>query len=130
MRVFILDVIKRLPDSEFEIMEIIWDHSPPMTTLQIMEKMKPDRHIKLQTLLTMLFRLVEKGFLTSERVGRERNYSPVISKQNYMRIETGTFMERHYINSIGSLIKTFYDGHELSPEDIKELQDWLVERKS
>ena len=35
--------IKRLPDSEFEIMEIIWENPPPITTLQIMEKMEPDR---------------------------------------------------------------------------------------
>jgi len=122
--------IKRLPDSEFEIMEIIWDNPPPppMTTLQIMEKMKPDRNIKLQTLLTMLLRLTEKGFLTSARVGRERNYTPVISKQAYMQVETETFMTRHYIHSMGSFIKTFYEGQELSPDEIKELKDWLAER--
>ncbi|MDR0293778.1 MAG: BlaI/MecI/CopY family transcriptional regulator [Oscillospiraceae bacterium] len=120
--------MKRLPDSEFEIMEIIWGNTPPITTLQIMERMKPDRNLKLQTLLTMLLRLTEKGFLTSERVGRARNYSPTISREDYMRIETGAFMARHYINSMGSLIKTFYDGQNLSPEDIRELQNWLSER--
>ena len=120
--------VKRLPDSEFEIMEIIWDSPPPITTLQIMEKMNPDRDLKLQTLLTMLLRLIEKGFLTSERVGRERNYTPVISKQEYMKVETGSFMSRHYINSMGSLIKTFYEGQELSQEDIREMQEWLAER--
>ena len=121
-------VIKRLPDSEFEVMEIIWDGSSQMTTLQIMEKLQPDRNIKLQTLLTMLLRLIEKGFLTSERVGRERNYTPAISKQEYMQVEKENFMERHYISSMGALLKTFYDGRELSPEDIKELKEWLSER--
>ena len=90
--------IKRLPDSEFEIMEIIWHNSPPMTTLQVMEKMEPSRNLKLQTLLKMLMRLIEKGFLKSERVGRERNYTPIISKQEYMKFETENFMTRHYIN--------------------------------
>lgn len=109
-------------------MEIIWSSDPPITTLQIMEKMKSDRNLKLQTLLTMLLRLTEKGFLTSERVGRERNYSPAVSRGEYMRVETGAFMARHYIDSMRSLIKTFYDGKTLSPEDILELQDWLAER--
>ena len=121
-------IIKRLPDSEFEVMEIIWDNSPPLTTLQIMQKMPASRSLKLQTLLTMLMRLTEKGFLISERVGRERNYSPVISKQDYVKAETESFKERHYISSLGSLIKAFYDDRELSPQDIKELQDWLAER--
>ena len=122
-------MIKRLPDSEFEIMEIIWGNPPPITTLQIMEQMEPERNVKLQTLLTMLVRLIEKGFLTSERVGRERNYSPVISKQEYMKVETGSFMARHYIKSMGSLIKTFYDGQELSAEDMRELHDWLADKE-
>lgn len=106
-------------------MKIIWDMPSPLTTLQIMAEIKPRKHIKLQTLLTMLVRLIEKGFLTSDRVGRERNYSPAISKHDYMRVETGAFMDRHYINSIGNLVKTFYDGQKLSSEEIKELQDWL-----
>ena len=128
LEVIIITVLKRLPDSEFEIMEIIWDSHPPITTLQIMDRMKPGRNIKLQTLLTMLLRLVEKGFLTSERVGRERNYSPAVSKQDYMRIEIDAFIGRHYISSIESLISTFYEGQELSQKDIRELQDWLAER--
>jgi len=123
-----LNDIKRLPDSEFEIMEIIWESDPPVTTLQVMEKMNPKRQIKLQTLLTMLMRLIEKGFLTSGRVGRERNYTPAVSRQEYMRVETGNFMTRHYINSAGSLLKTFYEGQKLSPEDISELQAWIAER--
>jgi len=121
--------IKRLPDSEFEIMEIIWSNPPPMTTLQITEKLEPERNLKLQTVLTMLLRLIEKGFLTSERVGRERNYTPTISKQEYMHIETESFMTRHHINSVGSLLNTFYDGQELSPEDIFELRKWLAKRR-
>ena len=123
-----MSMIKRLPDSEFEIMEIIWGEEPPMTTLQIMKKLEPIRKIKMQTLLTMLIRLIEKGFLTSDRVGRERNYTPLISKQDYMRVEIKSFAARHYINSVGNLVEAFYDGLELSQEDVKELTTWLAER--
>jgi len=123
--------LKRLPDSEFEIMEIIWDNPSlqPMTTLQIMGKMKPERKVKLQTLLTMLLRLMEKGFLISERIGRERNYTPIILKKDYMKVETATFMSRHYINSISALVKTFYEGQKLSSGEIKNLKEWLDKNK-
>ena len=123
-------MIKRLPDSEFEVMEIIWDNPSPITTLQIMEKIEPSRPIKMQTLLTMLMRLVEKGFLTSGRAGRERNYCPAVSKQDYMRVETDAFMARHYIHSMGSLIKTFYGGNELSAQDLQDLKDFLSDHPS
>lgn len=121
-------LIKRLPDAEFEIMKVIWSSTPPVTTLQIMEKLGDDKDWKPQTVLTMLVRLIEKGFLQSERVGRERNYTPAITEQDYMQVETGDFMKRYYGNSMGSLVKTLYDGQNLSPEDLRELKEWLAER--
>jgi len=122
-------VIKRLPDAEFEIMKVIWDSTPPVTTVQIMEKLESGKDWKPQTVLTMLVRLIEKGFLSSERVGRERNYTPAIPEQDYMQIETGDFMKRYSGNSVGSLVKTLYDGQNLSEEDLRELREWLEERK-
>ena len=68
-----MPMIKRLPDAEFEIMKIIWNSTPPVTTAQIMEKLGNEKDWNPQTVLTMLVRLIEKGFLTSERAGRERN---------------------------------------------------------
>jgi len=85
-------MIKRLPDAEFEVMKVIWKNTPPITTLQIIENLGPDKNWKPQTVLTMLARLVEKGFLKSDRVGKERSYSPAIQEQNYMQIETSDFM--------------------------------------
>jgi len=122
-------VIKRLPDAEFEIMKVIWDSMPPVTTVQIMEKLESGKDWKPQTVLTMLVRLIEKGFLSSERVGRERNYTPAITERDYMQIETGDFMKRYSGNSVGSLVKTLYDGRNLSEEDLWELREWLEERK-
>ena len=126
-----MPALRRLPDSEFEVMEIVWDYPfpTPITTLQIMDRMKPGRNIKLQTLLTMLLRLVEKGYLTSERVGRERNYSPVISKHDYMQIEKETFMARHFINSMSSLVNAFYEDQEISQEEIEDLKEWLSKKR-
>jgi len=122
-------VIKRLPDSEFEIMRVIWESTPPVTTLQIMDKLRACKDWKPQTVLTMLIRLIEKGFLHSDRIGRERNYTPAISQREYLMIETGDFINRYSGNSIGSLIKTLYDGEALSRDDLSELREWLDERK-
>ena len=120
---------KRLPDSEFEVMKVIWNNEPPITTLQIMEKLPSSKGWKPQTVLTMLVRLIEKGFLKSERIGRERNYTPAIQEQDYMRIETSDFASRYQGNSVGSLVKALYDGQNLSQEDFRELKDWLTDKE-
>lgn len=121
-------MIKRLPDAEFELMRAIWHSAPPVTTIQIIEKLGTDNRWKPQTVLTMLVRLADKGFLCSERKGRERIYTPLISEHEYLEIETGDFLRRYSCNSIGSLVKAIYSGSKLSEHDLNELRDWLAEK--
>jgi predicted transcriptional regulator len=116
-----------LPDAEFELMKTVWCCAPPATTLEIIKRLSPDLDWKPQTVLTLLARLIEKGFLSSERVGRERNYTPIISEQEYMQTETENFILRYRGNSLGSLLKTMYDGKNLSSEGIDELKKWIKE---
>ena len=122
-------MVKRLPDAEFEVMKVVWNSTPPVTTLEIMEKLESGKDWKPQTVLTMLVRLIEKGFLKSERVGRERNYTPSIQEQDYMQIETGDFMKRYSGNSVGTLVKALYDGQNFSKEDLRELKKWLAAKE-
>jgi len=121
--------IKKLPDAEFEIMKVIWRNPSPITTMQIISNLEPDKTWKPQTVLTMLVRLIEKGFLKSEKAGKERNYTPIIPEQDYLQSETGNFMQQYYGNSLGSFVKTLYNGKELSQKDLQELREWLNERK-
>lgn len=120
---------KRLPDAEFTVMKIIWSLQAPVTTHIIMEHLNSDISWKPQTLLTMLARLTEKGFLKSERIGKERSYTPIISEQEYLEVETGSFLKRYSGNSLGNLVKAFSSESEVSQEDINELRKWLLERK-
>jgi predicted transcriptional regulator len=121
--------IKRLPDAEFEVMKTVWRMEPPVTTLQIIGSLETDKAWKAQTVLTMLLRLTEKGFLKSERVGRERCYTPIIPEQEYLRVETGDFVRRYAGHSIGSLVKALSADSGLSPEDMRELREWLLEKE-
>jgi len=121
--------LKRLPDAEFEIMKVIWRNPSPITTMQIVDKLSQEKNWKPQTVLTMLIRLVDKNFLTSDKNGRERSYTPVINEADYMQVETGDFMSRYSGNSVGSLIKTMYDGKDITDSDLAELKSWLKEQE-
>lgn len=68
---------QRLPDAEFEIMEYIWDATPPVTTSQAMESVGRAHGWKIQTLATLFKRLTERGFLRAERgTGRRTGVLP------------------------------------------------------
>lgn len=124
------NTIKRLPDAEFTVMKAIWQSEIPVTTHIINEHLSSDISWKPQTLLTILARLTEKGFLSSERRGRERCYTPLISENEYLEFETGNFLERYSGNSIGNLVKALCAENDLSEEDVNELRNLLAQKGS
>ena len=121
--------IKRLPDGEFTILKIIWQLPNPTTSAQIMEKLGEDNHWKTQTLLTVLARLTEKGFLESVRKGRERQYTAIISEDEYLEVETSDFLKRYSGHSMGGLVKTLFSSNSLSDNELDELRSLLDQNK-
>lgn len=120
--------IKRLPDTEFMVMKAIWHSEDPVTTMNISKHLNSEIHWKPQTLLTILARLTEKGFLSSERHGRERHYKALISETEYLDIETGNFLDRYAGNSIGNLVKALCADNDLSDDDITELKKLFLKK--
>ena len=49
--------MKRLPDSELELMQIIWDAGHPVTRLEIEYQLPVDRKLSATTILSFLSRL-------------------------------------------------------------------------
>ena len=121
--------IKRLPDGEFTILKVIWQLPNPTTSAQIMEKLGEDNHWKPQTLLTVLARLTEKGFLESVRKGRERQYTAIISEDEYLEVETSDFMKRYSGHSMVGLVKTLFSSNSLSDNELDELRSLLDQNK-
>lgn len=76
-----------------------------------------------------MVRLVERGFLRTEKNGKERTYFPLINKEDYLKFETGDFMERFHGNSFASLITTLYEGKKIKDSDLDELTKWLKDRR-
>lgn len=122
------DISKRLPDAEFNVMKVIWNLASPITTNKITNKLA-DNTWKPQTLLTVLKRLSEKGFLNIIKDGKEHQYEVLIKEDEYLEIETGSFLKRYAGNSIGALVKTLYSEGDLTDDDINELRDILEQKE-
>ncbi len=118
----------RLPDAEFDVMRAIWRAEPPVSTKEVVEALEDGHHWKAQTVLTLLVRLIDRGFLASERVGKERVYTPLVAEQAYLQQETDAFMARYHQNSLTGLVSTLFRGKQLSEEEARSLRQWLEER--
>lgn len=124
-----MNKIKKLPDAEFEIMKVVWANDPPMTTTIIMEQLGKEKEWKIQTVVSLMLRLVERGFLCSEKHGKERTYFPLVNREDYLKFETGNFMKQFHDNSFLNLVNTLYDDKALTDKDIDELVQWVKERR-
>jgi len=121
--------LKKLPDAEFEVMKVVWSNEPPITTGIIMEQLGRAKKWKVQTVISLMLRLVDRGFLRTEKNGKERSFFPEVSKDEYLRFETGNFIEQYHNNSFLNLVNTLYSDNSLTDKDIDELLQWLKERR-
>lgn len=122
-------IMKRLPDSELEIMMIIWEWNKPVTRFEIEEKLDKERKLSPTTILSFLSRLQEKGFLEVQKAGKNNVYIALIDKDSYMQTESKNVLKRLYNNSAKNFLAALYDGDNLSEEDLSELAAYLEEKR-
>ena len=118
--------VKRLPEGEREIMQHIWDETPPVERRTI-ERALGEKHLAPSTILTYLTRLTEKGFLSVEREGRSNAYTPLISRREYLAAESRDLLDKLYGGSLRSFAVSLCDGG-VSREEIDELRRMLEEQ--
>ena len=120
--------MKRLPDSELELMLLVWDAGRPVTRAELEEKLPPERRLSPTAILSFLARLQEKGFLAVEKEGKSNLYEPLVSKEEYLRVESKSIWKRLYQSSVKNFVTALDDGDALSDDDIRELQEFLDRR--
>lgn len=118
--------IRRLPDSELELMQIIWQQEPPVSRVDIEQRVRTHHVLAPTTILTLLTRLCEKGFLSVEKQGRANLYRPLITQRDYLAAESRNLLEKLYGGSIKTFANALCDSG-LSREELAELRD-LLER--
>lgn len=116
--------IRRLPDAELEVMQAIWSCTPPVGRAEMDEILRDSHPMALTTLLTVLTRLSEKGFIRIEKVGRSSRYIPLITRKEYLAAQSRHF----FVKLCGGSLSTFATAlcnSGLTKEEISELRDLL-----
>ena len=121
--------MKRLPDSELELMMIIWDAGRPMSRNEIEEQLPGERQLSATTILSFLSRLQEKRFVQVRKEGRNNVYEPLVRKEDYLKQESRSIWKRLYQNSVGNFLAALGQGDELTDQDLDELQEFLDRKR-
>ena len=120
-----MKTIKKLPEAELEIMLVVWDAEAAVTSDYIMERLHKDW--TKPTLLKLLTRLTERGFLRCDKEGRHNLYTVLVPREDYVQEASGTFLQKLHHNSLTSLVASLYDGQKVSKADLEELKRFIEE---
>ena len=116
--------IRRLPDAELEVMQAIWACTPPVARVEIDAILKDKHPMALTTLLTVLTRLSEKGFIRIEKAGRSARYTPLISQETYLAQQSRRFLRKLCGGNLSTFAAALCDSG-LSRAELAELRDLL-----
>ena len=73
--------LMRLPDTELEIMKVIWENGATLSTSEIKASLEEQRPWNVSALQTLLNRLIDRGFLESYKEGKNRFYTPLVARR-------------------------------------------------
>jgi len=118
--------IRRLPDSEQEVMQAIWSCTPPVSRADIEKCLADTYPIAQTTLLTLLARLTEKGFLCADKDGQKKIFTPCITQQEYLAAQGNRFFNKLCRGNLSTFAAALCDSG-LTREEIAELRV-LLER--
>ena len=114
--------MQRLPDAELVVMQELWGMDTEATSAQIMARLEGKREWTVTTVLTLLGRLAERGFLAIRKQGKVNVYRALIEEEDYLATESASFLARLHGNSLTSLVSALYGGKAISQSDLRELQ--------
>lgn len=117
----------KISDAEWLIMKVVWQNSPS-TASSVINHLKHETDWSPKTVQTLIGRLVKKGALGVKKDTALNEYYPLVSKEDCMREETKTFLQKVYDGSLKVLIANFVNDEALSSKEIEELKSILNEK--
>lgn len=121
-------MVDRIPESELEVMQIIWNLEAPVPRSLLESEMDKVHPVAQTTLLTLVSRLVKKKFLKTEKNGRSSEYTPLVSRDEYLASMSTSFIEKNCGGKM-SVLASALTSSGLSRDDIEELRRLLAEDK-
>ncbi|GGE81159.1 penicillinase repressor BlaI [Priestia taiwanensis] len=119
--------IPNISESEWEIMNVLWDKSP-QTANDIILTLQESTDWKPKTIRTLLDRLVQKDVVGVNKDLRVYTFYPLYTQEECQRAEAKSFIKRIYGGTLKSMLTQFIQEDNLSDDDINELR-FMLDKK-
>jgi predicted transcriptional regulator len=110
-----------LTKAEEQIMEQVWKHGTVF--LKDLIESLPEPKPASTTVVTLLKRMQEKGFVAYNLFGNSRQYYPLVSKTDYFSNHVNGLIKNFFNNSAAQFGSFFAKDTNLSTEELEQLRE-------
>lgn len=118
--------MKKMSETELEIMKVLWD-SHPQKAIQIIQQIKLSKTWSDKTIRTLIDRCVGKEVVGIDKSQKEYQFYPLMTRSECEKEMQLELSNKLYDGSIKNMIASYFMEGNLSKEDIKEIKQMIEE---
>ena len=111
----------RISEAELQLLQLLWEESPLGAT-DIAKRVPAGRDWSLATVKTLLSRLLAKGAVSAENVGRRFLYRPAVERETIAAGQADRLVDRLFGGRVSPLVAQLAEQREIDPDDLAELE--------
>jgi len=119
---------KTLTKAEEQIMQVLWNVGKGFSRdiLEALPQPKPHQN----TVGTILKILQEKGFAGATLVGRNHEYYPLVSKEEYSKSSVKSLVKGYFDGSFSNMVSFFVKEKNMSVDELEKLLQQIKKQKN
>jgi BlaI family penicillinase repressor len=118
---------RRIPvsDAELEVLKVLWSTGPATVRDVAAALLKQRRRLAYNTVLTLLTRLREKGYVTADRRETAHLFRPLVTRDELLGSTLAALADRVCDGTSSPLVQALVRGRRFSADEIKHFRQLL-----
>ena len=117
-----------LSDAQMEIMQCVWGLGQATVT-DVWQRLKSDRKIARNTVLTVMDRLAKRGWLTKQPLANTHIFKPTVPKKKVLGNVVQKLVDTTFSGSADRLVMALLEGRGISSEEAARIGELIEESK-
>ena len=116
-------MLQQVSDFELELMKTIWENGGTALYAEITSALeRKGISATKNTIISLLSRLANKGYLETNKIGRRNKYIAIVSADEYKEMQTTAFIDKIYEGNVQGLVSALIQKNMISTDEYEELK--------
>jgi BlaI family penicillinase repressor len=118
----------QLTGAEWHVIKAVW-RKEPCSAPDIQQLLHKKTSWTYSTVRTLMDRMVAKGLLAAEKIGKITQYRSAVTRQQAQRSELLYALKHAFNGALSPMVQCLLETGDLSPDELTELEELIRARK-